>query len=229
MKSLLFAFLFLLVPNLCISQLSKKDDAVYLDSLFRMGSAENYKYIRVTKDYHTPNQKYYEVIDYYKSGKIAMSGTSTTRDKVTKNGVFVYFYENGNKKAVTDNIKNNPVGKEYKWYENGNKKQEGEYIIVDEKKKETKYKVNLYWDVNGVQKVTDGNGDYEEKGGNFFASGKLKNGFKDGLWEGYDKKIEYTFSETYENQKLVSGVSIDKAKTSHSYTIVEKNQSPKMG
>ena len=166
MKTFLFAFLLLLIPKLCFSQLTANDDAMYLDSLFRMGSAQNYKYIRITKDYHTPNQKYFEIIDYYKSGKIAMSGNSTTRDKITKSGIFVYFYENGNKKAETYYEKNNPVGKNNLWYENGNRKEEGEYLIVDEKKNESKYKVNLFWDVNGVQKVIDGNGEYEEKWNN---------------------------------------------------------------
>lgn len=229
MKTILFALLFLFVPKICISQLSKNDDAVYLDSLFNMGNEKNYKYIRVTKDYHNPNQKSYEIIDYYKSGKKAMVGTSTTRDKVTKNGIFVYYYENGNKKAVTNFIKNSPVSNEYTWYENGTKKQEGEYIIVDEKKNESKYKVNFFWDANGVQKVTDGNGDYEENNEYLFASGKVKDGFKDGHWEGYHKKMGYTFSENYENQKLVSGVSIDKEKITHNYTDAEVRPMPKKG
>lgn len=54
-----------------------------------------------------------------------------------------------------------------------------------------------------------------------FGSGKVKNGYKDGVWEGYDKKIGYTFNENYENQKLVSGTSIDSDKVSHHYKEVE--------
>ncbi len=229
MKPILFALLFLLVPKFCISQvITANDDAVYLDSLFNMGNEKNYKYIRVVKDYHVPNQKSYEVKYFYKSGKIAISGITSTKDQITKTGVFVYYYENGNKKAITNFIKNVSRGKESIWYENGNKKQEGEYII-DEKKNESKYKVNVFWDANGFEKVTDGNGDYEESDENLFASGKVKNGFKDGRWEGSDKKIGYTFSENYENQKLVSGVSIDKEKTTHNYTVLVKKPEPKKG
>ena len=45
MKTILFTFLFLLIPKLCISQVSVNDEAVYLDSLYNISTAENYKYI----------------------------------------------------------------------------------------------------------------------------------------------------------------------------------------
>lgn len=76
-----------------------------------------------------------------------------------------------------------------------------------------------------MQKVIDGNGDDEKVVDKYFGAEKSRNGFKDGLCEGCDKKIGYTFSENYENQKLVSGISIDNAKATHNYTVVEKNQS----
>lgn len=230
MKSILFSILFLLVPKLAISQynFTANDDAVYLDSLFNIGTEKNHKYIRVVKDYKNANQKSYKVEDYYKSGKIAMYGATTKRDKIIKTGTFVYYYENGNKKSIANYKLDKEYGEYFEFYENGNKKEEGENILEDKKNK-SEHKINQFWDINGVQKVTYGNGDYEENNEILFAFGKVKNGFKEGSWEGHHKKMGYTFSENYENQKLVSGVSIDKEKVTHNYTNVVVRPEPKKG
>ena len=228
MKSILFAILFLFVPKICISQVTANIKTIYLDSLWQKTTQENHQYYRIIKGYYSEKQDTYQIQDYYKSGVLEKEGMSRNKEGDSKEGEFIFYYESGNKKAVSNFVKNRLNGKDSRWYDNGNKKQEGEYI-VDEKKNESEYKVNLFWDSNGVQKVTDGTGDYEEIEKNFFASGKVINGFKDGLWEGYDKKIGYTFSENYKNQKLVSGVSVDKDKISHNYKVVELKPESKNG
>lgn len=228
MKSILFSILFLLVPKLAISQISRNDKIIYLDSLWHKTTQENHKYYRIIKGYYSEKQDSYQIQDYYKSGVLEKEGMSKNKEGNSKEGEFVFYYESGNKKAVSNYTKNLLNGKELRWYENGKIKQEGEYI-ADEKKNQSEYKVNQFWNNSGVQKVTDGNGDYEEVGEKSFGSGKVKDGFKDGLWEGYDKKIGYTYIENYKNQKLVSGVSIDSDKVSHNYKIVELKPEAKNG
>jgi antitoxin component YwqK of YwqJK toxin-antitoxin module len=228
MKSILFSILFLFVPKLCVSQVTANIKTIYLDSLWQKTTQGNHQYYRVIKGYYSEKQETYQIQDYYKSGVLEKEGLSRNKEGDSKVGEFIFYYENGNKKAVSNFVKNRLNGKDSRWYDNGNKKQEGEYIF-DEKKNESEYKVNLFWDRNGAQKVTDGTGDYEEIEENFFASGKVINGYKDGLWEGYDKKIGYTFSENYKNQKLVSGVSVDKDKISHNYKVVELKPEAKNG
>lgn len=226
MKSKLALFLFLLLSTLNYSQTSN-DKTIYLDSLWQNTSQENYKYFRIIKDYYT-DKDLYLIKDYYKSGVLQMEGTSKTKDANSKEGEFVFYYENGNKKAVTNYIKSSPNGKCSEWYENGNKKMQGEYI-EDNKTFFGELKVFQFWNSKEEQTVVDGNGDYEELSEYFYASGKIKDGFKDGLWEGYDKKIGYTFSENYGNQKLISGVSTDSNKVSHNYKVVEVRPEPKKG
>lgn len=228
MKSILFSILFLCVPKLCLSQVTANIKTVYLDSLWQKTTKENHKYYRVIKGYYSEKQDIYQIQEYYKSGVLEKEGMSRNKEGDSKEGEFIFYYENGTKKSATNFIKNRLNGLDSRWYENGKIKQEGEYI-VDERKNESEYKVNQFWDNSGVQKVTDGNGDYEEVGEKTFGSGKVKNGYKDGLWEGYDKKIGYTFSENYENQKMVSGVSVDSDKILYNYTIVEKKPEPKKG
>jgi antitoxin component YwqK of YwqJK toxin-antitoxin module len=227
MKSILFSILFLFIPKLCTSQNSSIDRKIYLDSSWNETTSENYKYYRIVKDYYS-NNDLYVIKDYYKSGVLQMEGTSKTKDDASKEGEFVFYYENGNKKTVTNYVKSRPNGKNFEWYENGNKRLEGEYI-ENEKTFVGELKVFQFWNSKNVQTVIDGNGDYEEVEENFFASGKIKDGFKDGLWEGYDKKMGYTFSENYANQKLISGVSVDSMKVLRNYKVVELKPVPKRG
>lgn len=226
MKSVLFSLLFLFIPKLCISQ-STIDRKIYLDSTWNETTSENYKYYRIIKDYYS-DKDLYSIKDYYKSGVLQMEGTSKTKDDKSKEGEFIFYYENGNKKAVTNYVKSRPNGKSSEWYENGNKKLEGEYI-ENEKTFFGELKIIQFWNSIEAQTVVDGNGDLKEISENFYASGKIKEGFKDGVWEGNDKKIGYTFKENYENQKLISGVSIDSNKISRTYKVVELRPEPKKG
>ncbi len=227
MKTILFAFLCLFVPKLCIAQLSANDKKVYLDSTWNETSQENAKYYRIIKDFYL-DKDLYDIKDYYKSGVLQMEGTSITKDDKSKEGEFVFYYENGNKKAVTNYVKSRPNGKCSEWYENGNLKLEGVYV-EDEKTFVGELKVFQFWNSKNAQTVIDGNGDYEEIADSFFASGKIKEGFKDGIWEGYDKKMGYTFSEEYENKKFKSGTSVDSNKISRNYKIVQLRPEPKNG
>src|SRR5690606_39301105 len=60
-------------------------------------------------------------------------------------------------------------------------------------------------------------------------SGKIKNGFPDGIWKGKFSKSKFTFIEKYENGKLISGVSKDSLNIEYPYTIVDQRPSPKKG
>ena len=228
MKPILFSLLFLFVTKPAFSQIPPNDRAILLDSMLIETDIKNYVYHGIIKDYKIEQESYIFTY-YYKSGSMLMKGTSSSKDQLIKDGQFVYYYENGKKKSVATYIKNNPSGKTFDWYENGNYKQEGEFIPDEKDTNKSKYRINQFWNAEGVQTVTDGNGDYEEVGKKTFASGKVKNGIKDGTWEGYDKNLGYTYKETYENQKLVSGISIDATKTTHNYTIKEKKPEPKGG
>lgn len=227
MRSILFSLLFLIVSKFCFSQSASIDRKIYLDSTWNETTSDNYKYYRIVKDYYS-EKDLYVINDYYKSGVLQMEGTSKTKDDTSKEGEFTFYYENGYKKSVINYIKSRPNGKYAEWYENGNKKLEGDYI-EDEKTFFGTLKIVQFWNSKAVQTVVDGQGEYEEVSDFFFASGKVKDGYKDGLWEGYDKKIGYTFSERYENQKFISGISIDSNKVSRIYKVVEFKPVPKKG
>jgi antitoxin component YwqK of YwqJK toxin-antitoxin module len=160
MKTILYSLLLLVIPTVLFSQTPvPASKIIYLDSLRRETLDDNYKYIRVIKDYYSKKNSYV-VNDFYKSGTLQMAGTSANKDYLQKEGQFVYYFENGKKKSTTNYLKTKPTGKEYNWYENGKLKSEIEYL-KDDKELSINYKINQFWNQDGEQKIIDGNGDYK--------------------------------------------------------------------
>lgn len=227
MKLILHIFFFFTISSKLFSQTPVAIDKItYLDSSWVETNVENSKYTRVVENYYS-DQKSYVFKDYFKSKKIRMIGSSSDRDVLRQEGQFVYYYENGNKKSTVSYSNKKKKGKEFNWYENGSIKSEVEYF--ENKKGEIESKINNYWNSQKEQKVTDGNGDYEAITEYSEESGKIKNGFPDGLWRGKFLKSKSTFTENYENGKLVSGVSKDSLNVEYPYTIVDQRPSPKKG
>lgn len=224
--------LFLLISNLLFSQ-TKKDKVFYLDSLKTETTVSEHKFYRVVKDYHLDRQRHY-VTQYYASGKIESEGITTDKNFFNPEGKVISYYENSNKKSqiiYKDFIK---VGDCEFWYENGTKKIDGKYFEIDNDGMPSSIlNVTNFWNENGEHKVQNGTGDFiddeKENYGHCLSSGKVKNGFKDGLWTGSDKQNEFSFEENYENGKLIAGVSTDKNNTKFNYTKVSKRPEFKDG
>lgn len=225
MKKLLFILFFL--PFIIFAQ-GNNQKKTYLDSLWRKTTEGNHKYYRIVESYDSQTGLY-KIKDYYKSGTLKMEGNSKTEDLSTyDDGEFIYYYENGNKKEITKYDKyNRKIGKFEQWHENGNKKIEGEYL---ESKTgiQNNLKINQYWNPDGKQTVTDGNGYFEETDKDHSDSGSYKNGFKEGIWKGvYNKNCKYT--ETFKEGKIISGVSTDENNKEYKYTELESKPEPKGG
>lgn len=220
---LLFALLF---SKLLFAQESN-DKIIYLDSVWKETTKDNYNYYRVIKDYNLEKEEY-DFEDYYKSGKVQMKGKSETKDYLKETGTVTYYFENGTTKKTVSYEKGKATGKYSEWYENGQKYIEGEFIL-DEKKPTSEPTIQNYWDKNNNQKVIDGNGDFEEIIPQGTASGKIKNGFKDGIWIGQNKISATTYIETYENGKLKNGTSKDKLNMEYPYTEVFSQPKPRKG
>lgn len=186
----------------------------------------NHKYYRIIESYDS-QRGLYKIKDYYKSGILQMEGNSKTDDLFTYEGEFIYYYENGNKKEIVNYNKSKRIGKFEQWHENGNKKTEGEYF---ESKNgiQNSLKINQYWNPDGKQTVTNGNGYLEDIDEKHSDSGSYKNGFKEGIWKGvYNKNCKYT--ETYKEGKIISGISTDENNKEYEYDELENKPEPKGG
>lgn len=226
MKSIIFSLLFLLFTTVSFAQ-KNYDDVVYLDSLHQMSDELHYKYIRITKDFNL-KKDLYSFSEYYKSGKMASTGTTKDKFNAKPFGDFLTFYENGNKKLASNYDDFGISGKQYGWYENGNIKFENEFTF-DKKTKEITKRILNYLDENNVKKVVDGNGFFEDNGEGEFSKGAVKNGFKEGVWEGSFNKLKCRYKETYKEGTLISGESFDEKNISYQYTEDEIRPESKNG
>lgn len=122
--------------------------------------------------------------DYYISGKIQMTGTYRDRELETRNGHFVYYYENGNKEAEGDYVNNKREGNWTSWHENGNKANEG-MVSRDEDTGEWKY-----WYENGQLQ----------------AKGSFVKDLKDGTWSYWYDNGQLMSIEELSKGEMVSDV-----------------------
>lgn len=216
----------------------KNDDAFfYIDSLGHIGKEANHQYIRVIKQYHIDKDEY-QFLEYYRSGKIASAGNTKDRDLMRKNGTIVDYYENGTKKEISNYVESHLSGKQFKWYKNGSIESEKEFIY-DKIKNKTSEKIIQYWNKEKTQLVIDGNGVYEaltddiiegfEKIGQVYEKGEIKNGLKHGKWIGNSTHPKISFTEEYDNGKLLNGTSIDEENNLYNYTEVKEEPAPKTG
>lgn len=229
-----------------------------LDSLYFPTAKEDYKYIRVVENYNNqPNL--FLFTEYTREGKLTKKAVSSKLNEESLEGSCIDYYENGNKKQESnyvDNkldgiqinwyennkkksevsyIKGKKTGKNLEWYENGNKKLDGDYI-EDTKNKTILLKINDFWDADGVQKVTNGNGEYEEiiEAKNkieitYYGRGNLKDGLKDGTWQGWFGKPEVKYTEYYFNGQFISGKIVDENNIETTYNVLEKKPEHKNG
>jgi len=226
MKTNLLTTTLLLASITCSSQLIEPTK-YYLDSLHYPTTKTDYKYIRLVENYkEQPNL--FLFTEYYRSGKISMKAISTKNEEPKFEGPRIDYYENGNKKRETEYHKNQINGKQAEWYENGNKKFE-KIIKTDTKNYQTVTQIIQYWNENNEQTVIDGNGIYEEINSEAYEKGEIKNSRKHGVWAGKSKLTNSTFTETYENGELISGISIDNNNMEHPYQILFKKPEYKEG
>jgi hypothetical protein len=236
MKKQYISFLLLFFSFLGYSQIGPNDDAVYLDSLNNIGTEENYKFIRVVKDYAL-QKELYDVSFYYRSGKIERRGTTSHKHFMSYVGPCIYYYENGNRKKIENYSGNQIRGKQFEWYENGNIKLESE-VVFDKKTNNSTTKIVHYWNSNNEQKVVNGEGEYEEIGEDPLNSkeknsmksiGKIKNYVKDGEWNTSYSYNKQSTKDTYRNGIFISGVTIDENGKQHAYSVLEEKPQPRNG
>ena len=224
-KYYLTALLFI-VPILFFAQ-NSSDKTVYFDSIWKETSKENHTYYRIIKDYYS-EKDFYKIYDYYKSGVLQMEGTSKTNDGNSKDGEFIFYYENGKKKTSANYFKSRIKGKYFEWYEDGNPKLEAEYI-QSEKEINPDFKIYQYWNSKNEHTVKDGNGEFEDNDKHFTVKGIVKDGFKDGIWTGTSEEGHYSYTDIYKKGRFISGKSVDSEGVEHKYKDLEIRPLPKRG
>ena len=226
MKTKLLTTFLLLTSIITTSQIIQPT-RYNLDSLGNPTNKEDYKYIRVVENYKNQPDLFI-FSEYYKSGKIKMKAISTNKDKPYFEGPQLEYHENGKTKKESNYAKNKLNGKQIEWYENGEKAVE-KIVQWDSKTRAYNEEIKNFWDKNGQQTVTDGNGVYEYTTSELYEKGPIVNGEKNGVWEGKIFKENYSYSEIYNNGKFVSGISSDKNNNKFPYKELTEKAGAKNG
>lgn len=225
MKKNIF-IIFLLVSSVNLfGQINIVSKKIFLDSLNREATPENYVYTRVISNYSQKSERYV-VTDFYKNGRKKMTGCTLDKDILKKDGEFIYYYKNGSKESVVNYSEDHKSGKEINWYENQSKKSEKQNIW-NQKTKTSQTLILNFWDENKNQIVTDGNGEYEETDKFITQKGFLKNGLKQGIWQGNDTARKISFTDNYDRGILITGESIDENNVKLSYSSLNEKQTGK--
>ena len=153
----------------------------------------------------------YDVKGYNMDGTLTFSGSYLDKELMVREGELAFFYPNGQKKNSSFWKNGIPQGKTSLWYRSGQLKTVQEY-------REKYIAVVEFYDSLGNQKVADGNGEYEEEDADETLAkrvtirGQVKNGKKEGKFEGYLKDGTLFCEEVYKDNALVKGVSFDNGK-----------------
>lgn len=223
-KSVFILFHLILSVNL-FAQINVVSKKIFLDSLNCEATPENYSYTRVITNYSQKSVRYV-VTDFYKNGRKKMTGATLDRDVLKKDGEFIYYYKNGAKEAVVNYSEDHKSGKEINWYENQSKKCEKQNSW-NPKTKTAQTLILNFWNANKEQTVIDGNGEYENAENFITEKGTIKNGLKQGFWEGNDAVRKIIFTENYDKGILISGVSVDENNIKTLYSSLNKKQAIK--
>jgi len=186
-------------------------------------------YIRILTPSEQPGAPY-KLIEQYKSGAVHRTGTALFQyDRMTLVGLVITYQEDG-KQICEENYKNGVLeGSCRYYYKNGNLKSEiwapgrvrdgTENLQMDAPPP----KLIAFYDSLGTQLVTNGNGHLREVNDmQDLEEGDYKDGYKEGLWKGTFLKREYSYTEHYEQGKLLDGISIDSTGNEVAYSKVEE-------
>lgn len=223
-KNVFIIFLLISSVNL-FGQINVVSKKIFLDSLNREATPENYVYTRVITNYSQKSARYV-VTDFYKNGRKKMTGCTLDRDILKKDGEFICYFKNGSKESVVNYSDDHKVGKEINWYENQSKKSEKQNSW-NPKTKTSQTLILNFWDENKNQTVVDGNGEYEETDKFVTQKGIVKNGLKQGVWVGNDALRKISFTDNYDQGVLISGTSIDENNVKLSYSSLNEKQTGK--
>jgi len=205
---LFFTSLFLLVASICFAQRQNvyflKNNGKYVDV------RDSADYIRIVREPDSASTLY-NVAEFYLNGTQKLVGKSISIDPPKYEGPCVTYYANGNKQSVINYKKGVKTGSDLEFYPNGKIYLETIHLGGDYTQG------SQFWDNHLIQTnrdslgnatVTNGNGyykGYDDKFTYIEEEGNIKNGKRDGKWKGEYKHTHVTFTENYDNGKLLTG------------------------
>lgn len=167
---------------------------------------------------------------YLKNYNLKLVGKTSKDDRLFLEGKCITYYPSGMKREIANYKEGVEVGDAYEYYPNGKLYTYKQYTPSNVNTGAafgTAYLIMAANDSTGKQLVVDGNGYYIGFHDDFKTineEGNIKAGLRDGIWKGGNKDTlhKISFTEEYDNGKLLKGQSVDENRVVLRYTVRDK-------
>jgi TonB family protein len=225
----LITLLFLLIAPACFAQ--RQNIYFYKNGGIPVHDRDSADYIRVINEPDS-GSTLYNVFEFYINGKPRLTAKSSTIEPQKFEGTCVQYFKNGKRQTVSKFQNGRIIGEEYFYYPNGqpyfirkypdsvNADYKSESLIIAE------------YDTTGKAFLSDGNGYYKRYDAGFshiIEQGNVKDGKRDGVWKGTDQGLHVSYTETYNNGKIIEGTSVGLNNDTVRYTIRQREPQFKGG
>jgi TonB family protein len=201
-------FIFCLFCFTCVS--AQKRNVYFLkNSGDEVSSRDSADYIRIISEPDSGANNF-NLVEYYKNGKPKLIGKTSTINRILLEESCIKFYPNGKKQQVGSYINGNPDGLVFEYYPNGTLYTITRFTPRNTIPESLSSTIEQCNDSTGNVLAKDGNGYYINYTNDFKIineEGSIKAGAKDGVWKGITGPADnkYTYSETYDKGKFLSG------------------------
>lgn len=222
----IFILIYLLFTLVCANA-QKKQNVYYLKNSGLEVVKDSADFVRVIQEPDS-GETNFNYLEYHMNGKRKTLGkVSAFEPNIVMQGTIVRFNQEGKRIEITPYENGIPKGMSYHYFDNGKMYKQieyGDFTPPQEQRgiPKTDYisplfspnpnaKLIFMADSLGVVSVKDGNGHVKEVKATaknvITEEGNYKDGVKDGIWKGSETLPSYSYVETYEMGKLITGES----------------------
>jgi TonB family protein len=216
-----------LLFTLIAANAQKKQNVYYLKNSGLEVVKDSADFVRVIQEPDS-GETNFSYLEYHMNGKRKTLGkVSAFEPNIVMEGTIVRFNQEGKRIEITPYENGIPIGMSYHYFDNGKMYKQieyGDFTVKLERNVGPKIdyispsfspnpnsKLIFMADSLGVVYVKDGNGHLKDIDATTksvkTAEGDYKNGVKDGIWRGSETVPNYSYVETYEMGKLITGES----------------------
>ncbi|WP_158622436.1 energy transducer TonB [Pedobacter sp. KBW06] len=220
MKQLHLSFLFLLFAGLHTTAQTETQKIYFLkNSGVYVKDKDSADYTRTVTD-PVAGSSVYQINDFYLNGNKKRTAQAIMNKRMVYEGPYVTWYKNGNQQQRGNYVNDELEGEQHTYYPDGKL-----YVTKVYSKEGTPAQQSVYIktvkDLKGKNLVRNGNGKYviyDEDFKQVTDQGNVKEGLNDGLWTGKNLKRQFSYAESYDKGKFLSGKSTDEKGKIYAYT-----------
>ncbi|MBC8053098.1 MAG: energy transducer TonB [Sphingobacteriaceae bacterium] len=222
------AFLFALIHFWNMPCLAQKQQNVYFfkNSGEEVKLKENADYIRVIQEPDS-GSRFFNLIEFYPNGsKKRVGKLSKFEPHLRFEEALIVYYEDGNRKEVTQYSKGVPKGLQFIYHPNGKLRESSVNVLLKNDPSKTGFikKVISYYDSTGLAMIKSGIGTYKtfDNDAVVIEEGNYLDSLKHGVWKGTYRARKAYYEETFERGNFLKGAVTFENGNSYSYNKLEE-------